>query len=154
GGAIATDDEAIADRARTLRFHGSRDKVSFEEVGYNSRLDELQAAVLRVVLPHLDGWTDGRRAAAAVYAQALDGLVALPVVAEGVEPAWHLYVVRHEEADALIGALARAEVQARGYYRTPVHRQPAMARWGAGVELPVTEQLARKNLAIPMSPVL
>jgi dTDP-4-amino-4,6-dideoxygalactose transaminase len=154
GGAIATDDEAIAESARMLRFHGSRDKLSFEEVGYNSRLDELQAAVLRVVLPHLDGWTDGRRAAAAVYAQALDGLVALPVVAEGVEPAWHLFVVRHEEADALIGALAHAGVQARGYYRTPVHRQPAMARWGAGVELPVTERLARKNLAIPMSPVL
>jgi dTDP-4-amino-4,6-dideoxygalactose transaminase len=154
GGAIATDDEAIAERARTLRFHGSRDKSTFEQVGYNSRLDELQAAVLRVMLPHLDEWTQGRRAVAAVYEEMLGNLVALPAVAEGAEPAWHLYVVRHQEADALIAALAQAGVQTRAYYRTPVHGQPGMARWGAGRELPATDELARTNLAIPISPVL
>src|SRR6185312_9601625 len=131
GGAIATDDEAIADAARMLRFHGSRDKVTFEKVGYNSRLDELQAAILRVLLPRLDNWTTGRRAAARAYEQAgLGELVALPAVADGVEPAWHLYVVRHRDADGLSRSLAEAGVQARGYYRTPVHRQPAMAQWG------------------------
>src|SRR3954447_7681018 len=70
GGAVTTDDPALAERVRTLRFHGSRDKVSYEEIGYNSRLDELQAALLRVQLPHLDGWADGRRAAARAYADA------------------------------------------------------------------------------------
>jgi dTDP-4-amino-4,6-dideoxygalactose transaminase len=155
GGAVATDDDDIAEQARMLRFHGSRDKVSFELVGYNSRLDELQAAVLRVLLPHLDEWTAGRRAAARGYEQAgLGELLTLPVVEDGVEPAWHLYVVRHPDAERLAGELARAGVQARGYYRTPVHRQPAMASWASGIELPVTEELARTNLALPMSPVL
>jgi dTDP-4-amino-4,6-dideoxygalactose transaminase len=155
GGAIATDDEAIADSARMLRFHGSRDKMTFEEVGYNSRLDEVQAAVLRVMLPHLDGWTTGRRAAAAAYEESgLGDLLTLPVVNPGVEPAWHLYVVRHPEADGLAASLAEVGVQSRAYYRTPVHRQPAMSRWGAGIALPATDELARTNLAIPMSPVL
>jgi UDP-N-acetyl-3-dehydro-alpha-D-glucosamine 3-aminotranferase len=155
GGAIATDDEQIAEQARVLRFHGSRDKTTFEHVGYNSRLDELQAAVLRVLLPHLDEWTDGRRAAAANYqAAGLGEHVTLPVIGAGIEPAWHLYVVRHPDAEHLSSVLERSGVEARGYYRTPVHRQPAMARWGAGVELPATEELARTNLAIPMSPVL
>ena len=70
GGAIVTDDDAVADLARALRFHGSRDKRTFEHVGYNSRLDELQAAILRLLLPELDGWCDGRRAAAQAYAEA------------------------------------------------------------------------------------
>jgi dTDP-3-amino-3,4,6-trideoxy-alpha-D-glucose transaminase len=155
GGAIATDDESIAERARVLRFHGSRDKVRFEEAGYNSRLDELQAAVLRVLLPRLDEWSAARLHAGLLYEHAgLGELVALPAVAAGVEPAWHLYVVRHDEADRLVDELARRDVEARGYYRTPTHRQPAMARWGAGVELPATETLARTNLAIPMGPAL
>ena len=155
GGAIATDDEQIADRARLLRFHGSRDKVTFERVGYNSRLDELQAAVLRVMLPHLDTWTAGRRAAAQCYeASGLGEHVTLPATGPGSKPAWHLYVVRHHDAEDLVSLLRRAGVQARGYYRVPVHRQPAMASWGRGVELPATEELARTNLAIPMSPVL
>jgi dTDP-4-amino-4,6-dideoxygalactose transaminase len=155
GGAIATDDEAIAEEARILRFHGSRDKETFDQAGYNSRLDELQAAVLRVLLPHLDAWTQGRRTAAAHYEDVgLGDLVTLPVVQPGTEPAWHLYVIRHPAAELLRAQLAQAGIETRGYYRTPVHRQPAMARWGADVELPVTEELARTNLAIPMSPVL
>ncbi len=155
GGAIATDDEAIAASARLLRYHGSRDKLTFEQVGYNSRLDELQAAVLRVLLPHLDTWTEGRRAAARAYEHSgLGELVAVPSAAPGVQPAWHLYVVHHPDADRLIDALARAGVQARATYRTPIHRQPAMARWGSGAELPATDELARTSLAIPMSPTL
>ena len=86
GGAIATDDERIAETARMLRFHGSKDKTTFEKVGYNSRLDELQAGILRVLLPHLDAWTEGRRAAARAYEQAgLGELVALPAVAPAAE---------------------------------------------------------------------
>jgi dTDP-3-amino-3,4,6-trideoxy-alpha-D-glucose transaminase len=155
GGAVATDDDDVAAAARMLRFHGSTDKVTFEEVGYNSRLDELQAAILRVMLPHLDEWTDGRRAGARAYEEAgLGELVELPGVPAGVEPAWHLYVVRHPDADRLIAELGSSGVQARAYYRTPVHRQPAMAPWAGDVELPVTDELARTHMAIPMSPVL
>jgi dTDP-4-amino-4,6-dideoxygalactose transaminase len=155
GGAIATDDDELAEIARALRFHGSRDKRTFDYVGYNSRLDELQAAVLRVLLPELDRWCDGRRAAADAYVEAGLGLhVTLPVVPPGARPAWHLYVVTHPRPDELIKALAQRAVQTRGYYRTPVHRQSAMARWGTGVELPATDELSRSNLALPMSPVL
>src|SRR4051794_32105328 len=102
GGAITTNDAELADRVRMLRFHGSWDKVTYEHVGYNSRLDELQAAILRVQLPHLDGWADGRRAAGAHYeAAGLGELVQLPRPAPGAAPAWHLYVIQHPEADAL-----------------------------------------------------
>jgi dTDP-3-amino-3,4,6-trideoxy-alpha-D-glucose transaminase len=155
GGAIVTSDERLAERARTLRFHGSRDKVTYEEVGYNSRLDELQAAILRVQLPHLDPWSDGRRHAAEHYEQAgLGELAQLPRPVGGAEPAWHLYVVSHAQVERLQTALEDAGIGCKAYYRTPVHRQPAMRRWGAGVELPDTEAAARGHLAIPMSPVL
>jgi dTDP-3-amino-3,4,6-trideoxy-alpha-D-glucose transaminase len=155
GGAIATDDDELAELARALRFHGSRDKRSFQYVGYNSRLDELQAAVLRVLLPHLDAWARGRRAAASAYLEAgLSEHVGVPAAPEGVDPAWHLYVVEHPDPDPLAAALHKAGVQTRGYYRTPVHRQSPMASYAAGVELPVTEELARTNLALPMSATL
>jgi dTDP-4-amino-4,6-dideoxygalactose transaminase len=155
GGAVVTGDDALADTVRMLRFHGSRDKVTFEAVGMNSRLDELQAAVLRVQLPHLDVWSDGRRAAAAHYAEAgLGEIVRLPVPAPGSEPAWHLYVINSPRADELAAAFTDAGVGARAYYRVPAHRQPAMERWGAGADLPVTDELAATHLAIPMSPVL
>jgi len=154
GGAIATDDDQRAELVRALRFHGSRDKLTFEHVGYNSRLDELQAAILRVLLPELDRWSAGRRAAAHAYAAAgLGRYVTLPVTPDGAEPAWHLYVVTHRNADGLAGALAARGIQARGYYRTPVHRQPAMAPYASG-PLPVTDRLAATNLALPMSPVI
>jgi dTDP-3-amino-3,4,6-trideoxy-alpha-D-glucose transaminase len=154
GGAVTTGDEQLAEQVRTLRFHGSRDKVTYERVGYNSRLDELQAAILRVQLPHLDDWAAGRRAAARHYEEAgLGELVALPVAAAGAEPAWHLYVVRSARADELAAGLPAAGIGARGYYRTPVHRQAAMRPYAAA-ELPVTDELARTHLALPMSPVL
>jgi dTDP-3-amino-3,4,6-trideoxy-alpha-D-glucose transaminase len=156
GGAVTTRDEALAERVRMLRFHGSRDKQTFELVGHNSRLDELQAGILRVLLPHLDAWADGRRAAAHAYADAgLGELVSLPEPTPGSEPAWHLYVVRHERADELLQALDAAGIGARSYYRTPVHRQPAMAAYGgAALDLPGTAEASRTNLAVPMSPVL
>jgi dTDP-3-amino-3,4,6-trideoxy-alpha-D-glucose transaminase len=155
GGMIVTNDAVLADVARVLRFHGSRDKVSYELLGYNSRLDELQAAILRVQLPHLDAWSDGRRRAIAHYAQAgLGELVTLPRPTLGSAPAWHLYVVRHAEADRLAKALTDAGIGCRAYYRTPVHEQPAMRSWGEGLKLPGTDEAARTHLAIPISPVL
>lgn len=150
GGAVMTDDDAIAERARTLRFHGSRDKQTFTEVGYNSRLDELQAAILRVMLPHLDAWSDGRRSAAAGYAASgLGEHVALPGLIEGARAAWHLYVVAHPRADELIAQLGEHGIEARAYYRTPTHRQPAMAAYPSA-DLPGTDEIARTNLALPM----
>jgi len=155
GGMITTGDEAIAERARVLRFHGSRDKVTYEHVGYNSRLDEIQAAILRVQLPHLDTWAEGRRRAGRHYEEAgLGELVGLPRPVERAAPAWHLYVVAHPEVQRLESALAAAGIGHKAYYRTPVHRQAAMRQWKAGVELPATEHAARTHLAIPMSPVL
>ena len=155
GGAIATDDDAVAELCRSLRFHGSRDKQTFDHVGYNSRLDAVQAAVLRVLLPELDAWCDGRRSGARAYAEAgLGEYAQLPAVPEGTDPAWHLYVITHPRADELLTALGAAGVQARGYYRRPLHRQPAMSPFApAAGALPVTDELAATNIALPISPV-
>src|SRR4051794_3291089 len=107
GGAITMGDAELAERVRVLRFHGSRDKVTYEQIGYNSRLDELQASLLRVQLPHLDRWADARRAAARAYEHAgLGELVALPAPTPGAQPAWHLYVVRADQPDELSARLS------------------------------------------------
>jgi dTDP-4-amino-4,6-dideoxygalactose transaminase len=152
GGAVLTRDAELADRVTMLRFHGSRDKVTYEQVGYNSRLDELQAAILRVQLPHLDAWADHRRQAARWYAEAgLEEWAQLPQATPGADPAWHLYVIRSEHSEVLERALPEAGVGARSYYRVPVHRQPAMAHVSAGVSLPGTDRAAREHLAIPIS---
>jgi dTDP-4-amino-4,6-dideoxygalactose transaminase len=156
GGLITTSDQQIAERARMLRFHGSRDKVTYEQVGYNSRLDELQAAILRVQLPHLEAWAEGRRRGALHYEEAgLSELVSPPRATDGTAAAWHLYVIRSARVAAVTAALTAAEIGHRAYYRTPVHLQPAMREYvGDGLSLPGTEQAAREHLAIPISPVL
>jgi dTDP-3-amino-3,4,6-trideoxy-alpha-D-glucose transaminase len=137
GGAITTDRAEVAEHARLLRFHGSRDKSTFEEVGYNSRLDELQAACLRVLLPELEGWNAARREAAAAYERlGLGEHAVLPRPVQGAEHVYHLYVVRAESLPL-----------GRGYYRVPVHRQPAIA---VDVHLPATEEAARTGHALPM----
>ena len=136
----------MAKRARRLRFHGSDDKTTFVEVGYNSRLDELQAAVLRILLPELDGWNAARREAAAAYERhGLGEHVDLPQPVDGAEHVYHLYVVRHERADELRdGARARAASAPARYYRVPAHRQPATERFApTGLELPGTDEAAR-----------
>jgi dTDP-4-amino-4,6-dideoxygalactose transaminase len=154
GGAIVTDDDELAEVARRLRFHGSTDKVTYTEVGYNSRLDELQAAVLRELLPDLDGWNDARRASARAYAERGLGDVAgigLPHFDDALEHVFHLYVVRHPDAEALGRRLAAAGVASRGYYRRPVHLQPAMEHLGGeSLDLPGTAEAARTHLALPM----
>ncbi len=152
GGAIATSDDAIAERARSLHFHGSRDKERFDLVGYNSRLDALQAAVLRVQIPHLDGWARARHAAGERYASSgLAELVTLPRATAGSTPAWHLFVVRSPRADELERSLRAQGIEARAYYRTPIHRQPALR---VDVSLPATDEAAATNLALPIGPAL
>jgi dTDP-4-amino-4,6-dideoxygalactose transaminase len=153
GGAVVTRDEEIAERVRMLRFHGSRDKQTFELVGHNSRLDGLQAGILRVLLPHLEGWADGRRAAASHYeATGLGDLADLPRPLG--DPAWHLYVIRHRRSDDLAAALKAAGIGHKAYYRVPTHQQPAMREYADDRPLPGTDEAARSHLAIPMSPVL
>jgi dTDP-3-amino-3,4,6-trideoxy-alpha-D-glucose transaminase len=154
GGAVAAGDAALAERVAMLRFHGSRDELTYELVGHNSRLDELQAALLALALPHLDAWCDGRRAAATLYAESgLGELAALPVPVDGCDPAWHRYVIRHPRAEALAAALDAAGVGNTRSHRIPLHRQAAMRPW-SDVDLPGTDEAARTHLAIPMSPVL
>jgi dTDP-4-amino-4,6-dideoxygalactose transaminase len=152
GGAIVTDDPEVAERARRLRFHGSTDKVTYTDVGYNSRLDELQAAVLRVLLPELDGWNEARRAAARAYEEAGIRQYAEPQrISADDEPVYHLYVVRTGDPDALQARLESKGIGARGYYRIPVHLQPALAGLGGDrIELPGTMEVARTHLALPM----
>jgi dTDP-4-amino-4,6-dideoxygalactose transaminase len=152
GGAITTSDDEIARRVRLLRFHGSSDKERFELVGYNSRLDAIQAAMLRVLLPHLDTWASARDAVATAYEQAgLGEHVTLPTVAPGARAAWHLYVVRTPDPDALAMALAATGIEARGYYRVPIHRQAPLR---SEVSLPHTDAASATNLALPMGPAL
>ena len=156
GGMVVCRDETLADRVRRLRFHGSRDKVTFEEVGYNSRLDELQAAVIRVFLEHVDDWNGRRRQAAARYAEAgLGEHVRLPGERSGVKAVYHLYVVRHPFRDQLRAALADEGIGAAVYYGIPMHLQPVFADLGYSEgDLPAAEECARTGLAIPMHPGL
>ena len=150
GGLVAVTDDQLGERLRLLRFHGSRDKIDFEAVGYNSRLDELQAAALRVFLPHLDEWNRQRREAAARYAElGLGDIVELPPDEPG--HVYHLYVVRSPERERLAEALSSAGVAHGSYYVTPLHLQPALRYLGYSEgSLPETERAARENLALPM----
>jgi dTDP-3-amino-3,4,6-trideoxy-alpha-D-glucose transaminase len=155
GGAIVTSDDATDERARLLRFHGSHDKVEHTDIGYNSRLDALQAAALRTLLPHLDEWTKRRQEVAAAYERhGLGEHVRLPTPTDGAEHAYHLYVVQADGADELIAHLNEAGIQSRGYYRKPVHRQQGMEQHGRDADLPVTDEVAASNLALPMGPEL
>lgn len=155
GGAILTDDESVATLARELRSHGSADRRTHTAIGFNSRLDELQAAGLRVLLPHLGEWTAARRRAAAAYAEGgLGELVELPAETAGGECCYHLYVVRSPERERLREGLAAAGIESRAYYATPLHRQPALAPFAPAERLAVTEAFAAESLALPMGPAL
>jgi len=150
GGLVACTDDEVAERVRMLRFHGSRDKQTFELVGANSRLDAIHAAALRVFLPRLQGWNDGRRAGAARYAElGLGEVVDLPVDEPG--HVYHMYVVRTPDRARLSAALKEAAIASAAYYVTPLHLQPAMRYLGYGPgSLPETERAAAENLALPM----
>ncbi|HZA59962.1 MAG TPA: DegT/DnrJ/EryC1/StrS family aminotransferase [Solirubrobacterales bacterium] len=155
GGAVVTSDPEVESMARRLRFHGSEDKKTHTEAGYNSRLDELQAAGLRVLLPHMDGWTAARREVADAYAEAgLGEHVELQAETEGGESCRHLYAVRSPERDRLQTALAEAGIGARPYYETPLYRQPAVKQWAPRDPFPSTEALCAEMLALPMGTAL
>ena len=156
GGAVTTNDPKIADRIRVLRNYGSRVKYVNEVQGYNSRLDPLQAAILRVKLAKLDEWNALRRVIAERYQQGLANCgLRLPHVPEWAEPAWHLYVVQHPQRGALQQALADAGVGTLIHYPIPPHRQQAYAH--VGLEqgaFPLAERMADQVLSLPMGPHL
>jgi dTDP-4-amino-4,6-dideoxygalactose transaminase len=155
GGAILTDDDAVAERARRLRDHAASERWVHEEAGYNSRLDELQAAALRVLLPEVDAWAVARRRVADGYrASSLSKLVTLPTETPEASSAWHLHVVLAEGRDELIWALAEDEIEARAYYTTPMHLQPALREFSPPGALPNAERLASEGVALPMGPSL
>jgi dTDP-4-amino-4,6-dideoxygalactose transaminase len=154
GGAVTTDDAAIAARLRTLRNYGSKLKYHHEEIGFNSRLDEIQAAVLRVKLPALAAGNEHRAAIARAYGEGLRGAdIALPTVPTYCDPVWHLYVVRHRRRDALARQLAEAGVATVIHYPVSPHLQPAYARLGiARGSLPIAEELQSQALSLPIGP--
>ncbi|HZT16592.1 MAG TPA: DegT/DnrJ/EryC1/StrS family aminotransferase [Gaiellaceae bacterium] len=149
GGLIALNDDDLDERIRMLRFHGSRAKKDFLYVGYNSRLDAVQAAMLRIFLAHLDEWTRLRREAAARYAELLDGVVDVPQDEPG--HVYHMYAVRTPERDRLAAALTAARIGHASFYTTPLHLQPALRYLGYREgDLPETERAARENLCLPL----
>ena len=155
GGALTTDDEGIAQAARLLRTRGSKDKRTFTTVGFNSRLDELQAAGLRVLLPHLPGWIDARRRAAAAYLEAgLGDLVRIQAETREARSAWHIFAIATDRRDRLAESLEAAGIGARPYYETPLYRQPALERWTPAEPLRETERICSQILALPMGAAL
>jgi len=156
-GAVTTNDKELADKIRVLRNYGSQKKYYNEVKGYNARLDELQAAFLRVKLKKLDEWNARRRDAAAQYLGGMSGLpgLTLPFVPAWAEPVWHLFVVRHSRRDALQRRLAEAEIGTLIHYPVPPHLSGAYADagWNRGA-FPIAEELANSVLSLPMGPHL
>lgn len=153
-GLISTNDPEAAELARKLRAHGSLKKYHNEILGYNSRLDTLQAAILRVKLPHVDDFNAGRKAAAARYHDLLADIegVITPGAADYADHVFHQYTIRVLDGrrDALQAALKEARIQTMVYYPVPMHRLPVYAEMG--VSLPHTEQLASEVLSLPIWP--
>ena len=154
-GAVLTSSPEIAHRLQGLRNHGGSGRYQHEMLGFNSRLDSLQAVVLRAKLTRLAEWNAQRRQAAAFYATLLDGLeeVTLPATMEGNEHVWHLYVVRVPGRDDVLSALRAAGVGAGIHYPVPVHLQPAFRSDGPGAAgFPVAESTAGRLLSLPIFP--
>jgi dTDP-4-amino-4,6-dideoxygalactose transaminase len=149
GGLVACTDVELAARVRMLRFHGSRAKVDFEYLGYNSRLDEVQAAMLRIFLPELDGWNRARREAADRYRELLGDLVETPQDEPG--HVYHLFVCRSPDRDRIAASLREHGIGTNLYYLPPLHLQPALRYlgWSKG-DLPETERAAAENFSLPL----
>lgn len=155
-GAVTTDDDELAGKVRVLRNYGSIRKYYNDEKGINSRLDELQAALLRVRLQHLDEWNSRRARIAAKYLEELEGIdLMLPVVCQGADPVWHLFVVRSMRRDQLQTQLKSIGVNALVHYPLPPHLQKAYADLALSAgSLPITEAIHREALSLPIGPHL
>lgn len=156
GGAITTDDDELAERARRLRNYGMRRRHEVEEAGVNSRLAEVQAAALRALLPRLDTWNRARAGLAEIYGDALrdQAEISLPTVPAWAEPVWHLFAIGHPRRDSCAAALAGQGIETLVHYPVPPHcTAPYRERWPAG-SFPVTERLAAAELSLPLYPQL
>jgi dTDP-4-amino-4,6-dideoxygalactose transaminase len=154
-GAVTTDDPALAEKLRALRNYGSKERYKNDCIGLNSRLDELQAAALRVKLRHLREWNARRSALAGRYRARLEGLgdIELPAVPEWALPVWHLYVVRSQRRDALREYLSQRDIGTQIHYPIPPHLSGAYASlgWKAG-DFPIAERLSKEVLSLPIGP--
>jgi dTDP-4-amino-4,6-dideoxygalactose transaminase len=154
GGAVLTNDDAIAEKVKHLRNYGSKVKYQHDLAGYNSRLDEMQAAFLRVKLAVLDEWNARRREIATQYSRLLAGAdIDLPLLPEYAEPVWHLYVIRSKQRNALKAHLEQQGVSTVIHYPIPPHRQACYQDY-ENQALPIAEMLAREVLSLPMSSVM
>lgn len=157
GGAVTTNDAEIAERVRVLRNYGSQVKYYHDEKGLNSRLDEMQAALLRVKLRHLDEWNTRRKEVASTYLRQLEGAadLTLPQVPSWADPVWHLFVVRHPNRPRLQEHLSTAGISTLIHYPLPSHLQVAYAELGyARGAFPIAERLSEEVLSLPISPHL
>jgi dTDP-3-amino-3,4,6-trideoxy-alpha-D-glucose transaminase len=154
GGAVTTDDAELADRVRLLRNYGMRNRYEVEIAGVNSRLAELQAAVLRVKLGRLDAWNEARREIAATYLDALAGLngFEVPAVRRWAEPVWHLFAVAHEDRDGRRDRLAAAGIETLVHYPVLPHLSAPYVATGAAGRFPVAERLSSRELTLPLYP--
>ncbi|GAC1408994.1 MAG: DegT/DnrJ/EryC1/StrS family aminotransferase [Actinomycetota bacterium] len=154
GGAVATQRDDVAKRIVSLRHHGQSRKDIHDDIGWTSRLDDLQAAILRVRLRHLDAYTKARRQIAAWYREALGGLnIDLPNEAEWAEAVYHLYVIRTEDRDRVAASLREDGIGCAVHYQVPLNRQPALVALGIPLaEAPVAERIVARQLTIPMYP--
>lgn len=155
-GMIVTDDEHLAAHLRMLRFHGCQTKYYHDEIGYNSRMDEMQAAILRVKFKYIDQWNEARRAKAKVYDELLGNLpLTLPGVDPKGTPVYHLYVFRTEKRDQIMEALKKAGIASAIYYPVPLHLQRAFRDLGYKEgDFPVAERACQEAMAIPCYPEL
>jgi dTDP-4-amino-4,6-dideoxygalactose transaminase len=155
GGLVTGHDADLVQRVRELRFHGSKDKKTFTEIGFNSRLDEVQAAILRIELEVVDAWNARRAQAAAWYDAHLPREVLRPCVPDDYTHIYHLYMMRHPRRDAIAVACKERQVDCAAYYGTPCHLQPVFAAMGHKLgDFPATDAAAAQNLALPMHPNL
>ncbi|NJD06191.1 MAG: DegT/DnrJ/EryC1/StrS family aminotransferase [Methylococcaceae bacterium] len=155
GGLVATDSDELAQQIKVLRNHGSEVRYYHDVVGYNSRLDEMQAAVLRVKLRHIEEFNAGRRRAAHRYSELLAELPLQAAKEDGIGAhVYHQYTLLSDRRDDILQALASAGIACAVYYPVPLHRQKVFLADCAGVDLPVTEDIARRCLSLPMFPEL
>jgi dTDP-4-amino-4,6-dideoxygalactose transaminase len=154
-GAVTGNDEALIAKVRKLRDHGRTTKYEHDEIGYGDRIDALQAAILGAKLPHLNQWTDARRAHAQQYNELLAGAdLGLPHEAPNVRHVYHLYVIRVSRRDEMLEHLKSKGVGAGIHYPVPVHRQPAYKEGYGDISLPVTDKAAAEIVSLPMYPEL
>ncbi len=155
-GAILTSSQTLAERVKSLRNHGTRIKYVHEEVAYNSRLDEIQAAILRLKLRHLEAWTEKRRAFAAEYDKALQGLpIILPQTIPGRRHVYHLYCIQSDRREQLKSFLLEQGVTPALHYPFPLHLLPALKQYGFKEnDFPTSAQLAKQTLSLPLYPFM